>query len=58
MLMTKSASTGEVSWRGQASLEGVAFYQGFTAEHRGFIRCHGRKSIYVQAMGTRRRTSG
>lgn len=50
MLVNKSASTGQVSWDGAARLEGVAFYQ--TAKHRGFIRCHGRKSIYVHALGS------
>lgn len=49
MPVNKSASTGQVSWDGTARLEGVAFYQ--TAKHRGFIRCHGRKSIYVHALG-------
>jgi hypothetical protein len=52
--ITMSAATGEVSWPGQASLEGVAFYQSPSVDDRGFIRCHGRKSIYVRAMSARR----
>lgn len=45
----KSAS-GAVSWTGEARLEGVAFYQEPTDEKEGVIRCHGRVSIYEQAL--------
>jgi len=47
--ITKSTS-GAVSWTGQAGLEGVAFYQKPTDEKEGVIRCHGRTSIYEQAL--------
>lgn len=33
------------------ALEGVAFYEEIDAEGSGFIRCHGRGSIYRQALG-------
>jgi hypothetical protein len=47
--ITRSDS-GVVSWNGQARLEGVAFYQKFTKEKEGVIRCHGRTSIYEQVL--------
>jgi len=47
--ITKSAS-GAVSWTGEARLEGVAFYQKLTDEEEGVIRCHGRTSVYEQAL--------
>lgn len=42
--------SGAVSWTGEARLEGVAFYQKFTGEKEGVIRCHGRTSVYEQAL--------
>jgi hypothetical protein len=47
--ITKSDS-GVVSWNGEARLEGVAFYQKFSNENEGVIRCHGRTSIYEGAL--------
>jgi hypothetical protein len=47
--ITRSDS-GVVSRTGEARLEGVAFYQKFTDENEGVIRCHGRASIYEQAL--------
>ena len=47
--ITRSVS-GAISWTGEARLEGVAFYQKFTGENEGVIRCHGRTSLYEQAL--------
>lgn len=47
--ITRSVSRG-ISWTGEARLEGVAFYQKFTDENEGVIRCHGRTSLYEQAL--------
>jgi len=47
--LTRSVS-GAISWTGEARLEGVAFYQKFTEEEEGVIRCHGRTSVYEQAL--------
>ncbi|MGD0923358.1 MAG: hypothetical protein ABSA70_16580 [Terriglobia bacterium] len=47
--ITRSVS-GVISWTGEARLEGVAFYQKFTDEKEGVIRCHGRMSVYEQVL--------
>lgn len=47
----KSSATGAVSWSGEVGLQGVAFYQKFTAPQEGVIRCHGRSSIYELVYG-------
>ena len=46
MPLARDALTGTVTWNGEVSLEGVAFYQKFTGPAEGVIRCHGRESIY------------
>ncbi|MGD0695612.1 MAG: hypothetical protein ABSB82_12240 [Terriglobia bacterium] len=46
----RKSVSGAVSWTGEARLEGVAFYQKFTDEKEGVIRCHGRTSVYEQAL--------
>jgi len=38
---------GTLLWRPGAALEGVAFYQSKPANGRRFIRCHGRRSLYL-----------
>jgi len=47
--LAKSQSSGEIGWDGTVSLEGVAFYEQFHKDGRGFIRCHGRRSTYQAA---------
>jgi len=49
--VTRSANTGVISWTDAVRLEGVAFFQEFTAKRRGVIRCHGRKSIFQALEG-------
>ena len=49
--LKRSLTNGEVSLH-HASLEGVAFHEGFDeSPQRGYIRCHGRKSVYVHVLG-------
>jgi hypothetical protein len=44
----RRSPTGKIEWE-QHELEGVAFYQELN-DGRGFIRCHGRASIYRRAL--------
>lgn len=48
--VTKSASTGSVSWPETANLEGVAFYQKSISGLAGVLRCHGRRSLFLNAL--------
>jgi hypothetical protein len=45
-----SQSTGKFSW--DRSLIGLAFYQSPVRRDCRFIRCHGRRSLYVKALGS------
>lgn len=44
---------GKVTWNGEVSLEGVAYYYdpGVTPEAE-IIRCHGKQSIYLNLLDT------
>ena len=45
--LARSEGTGRVTIVGRPTLEGVAFYQG-PGSDRSFIRCHGRRSVYLR----------
>ncbi len=53
--LNRSRSTGKISFRGNPTLEGVIFYEEFEAKGIGYIRCHGRRSIYRKLLSTIRR---
>ena len=55
--LLKSRSSGAISV-GSTHLEGVAFCQVRLSEHTGFIRCHGRKSLYSQTIRRARGETG
>lgn len=44
------SDSGAVSWTGEVRLEGVAYFQKFTSANQGMVHCHGRASIYQQAL--------
>lgn len=53
--LSPSRSTGKISIRGKPTLEGVIFYEEFEARGIGFIRCHGRRSLYRKLLSTLKR---